>query len=99
MDASGERRLVSENEELCKVFVGGLDRDKTTENDLREYFSTYGTIVDSVVIRDKNTQASKGFGFVTMLSIAETDVLLLDKNEDDNEFHFINNKQVEVKHA
>jgi RNA recognition motif-containing protein len=47
-----------------KLFIGGLSWDTTTE-DLRTAFSNFGTIVDAVVISDRTTGRSRGFGFVT----------------------------------
>jgi hypothetical protein len=56
-----------------KLFVGGLSSDTTTE-DLRASFSKFGEIVDVVVIADRATSQSRGFGFVTYSSstVAET---------------------------
>jgi RNA recognition motif-containing protein len=47
-----------------KLFIGGLSWDTTTE-DLRTAFSNFGNIVDAVVITDRSTGRSRGFGFVT----------------------------------
>jgi RNA recognition motif-containing protein len=47
-----------------KLFIGGLSWDTTTE-DLRTAFSNFGAIVDAVVISDRTTGRSRGFGFVT----------------------------------
>ena len=55
---------MTEKEALRKLFCGGLDRN-TTDETFRGHFEQFGNIVDLVIIRDKNTQASKGFGFVT----------------------------------
>mmetsp|Transcript_41948 Transcript_41948/g.111735 ORF Transcript_41948/g.111735 Transcript_41948/m.111735 type:complete len:185 (-) Transcript_41948:26-580(-) len=38
---------------------------EVNEDDLREFFTPCGTITDTVVIRDRETGKSKGFGFVT----------------------------------
>lgn len=46
-----------------KLYVGNLPYEVTTD-DLRTHFSQAGTVVDSVVIIDKRTGRSKGFGFV-----------------------------------
>jgi len=47
-----------------KLFVGGLSWD--TQNDgLREAFEQYGDVSDAVVITDRQTGRSRGFGFVT----------------------------------
>ncbi|XP_043714134.1 RNA-binding protein 24-A-like isoform X1 [Telopea speciosissima] len=47
-----------------KVFVGGLAWE-TQSGTLRRYFEQYGEILEAVVITDKNTGRSKGYGFVT----------------------------------
>jgi hypothetical protein len=44
--------------------VGGLPNEVTDESFLR-YFEQYGTVVDSVVLLDRRTKRSRGFGFVT----------------------------------
>jgi hypothetical protein len=44
-----------------KIFVGGLN-PSTTSQTLREYFSTFGEVMDAKVIREG--EKSKGFGFV-----------------------------------
>ncbi|CAH8381204.1 unnamed protein product [Eruca vesicaria subsp. sativa] len=51
-----------------KLFVGGLS--PTTDVDiLKDGFGRFGKIVDVVVISDRETGVSKGFGFVTYDSI------------------------------
>ncbi|KAK6320381.1 cold-inducible RNA-binding protein B isoform X2 [Coregonus clupeaformis] len=47
-----------------KLFVGGLSFD-TNEQSLEDVFSKYGQISEVVVIKDRETQRSRGFGFVT----------------------------------
>lgn len=49
---------------LTKVFVGGLAWETPTE-DMRRYFEQFGDILEAVIITDKNTGKSKGYGFVT----------------------------------
>ncbi|KAG0499592.1 hypothetical protein HPP92_004283 [Vanilla planifolia] len=49
---------------LTKVFVGGLAWETPTE-ELRRYFEQFGDILEAVIITDKNTGRSKGYGFVT----------------------------------
>ncbi|XP_038624062.1 DAZ-associated protein 1-like [Tachyglossus aculeatus] len=46
-----------------KLFVGGLNWN-TTQETLRNYFTQYGEVVDCVVMKDKATNQSRGFGFV-----------------------------------
>ncbi|XP_030460891.1 UBP1-associated protein 2C-like [Syzygium oleosum] len=47
-----------------KLFVRGLGWETTTEG-LRSLFSVYGEIEEAVVVLDKATGKSKGYGFVT----------------------------------
>ncbi|KAI3745579.1 hypothetical protein L6452_07979 [Arctium lappa] len=49
---------------LTKVFVGGLAWETQSET-MRQYFEQFGEIMEAVVITDKNTGRSKGYGFVT----------------------------------
>ena len=48
-----------------KIFVGNLAWE-VRDDKLREIFSQYGEITDAVVIIDRRTNRSKGFGFVTL---------------------------------
>ncbi|KAG5036802.1 hypothetical protein JHK86_017642 [Glycine max] len=47
-----------------KIFVGGLAWE-TQRDTMRRYFEQFGEILEAVVITDKNTLKSKGYGFVT----------------------------------
>jgi len=47
----------------AKLFVGGLSQNVTSES-LAKYFSKFGQVADAVVMRDKATTRSRGFGFV-----------------------------------
>jgi len=47
-----------------KMFIGGLSWE-TTQEKLQDYFSKYGELTDSVVMRDGPSGRSRGFGFVT----------------------------------
>lgn len=49
-----------------KLFVGGLPYH-TTDKSLREHFSVYGDIEEAVVITDRTTNKSRGYGFVSRL--------------------------------
>ncbi len=53
-----------------KIFVGGLNWD-ATEDDLRESFGESGAISDAVIVKDRDTGRSRGFGFVTYSSDEE----------------------------
>jgi len=50
-----------------KLFVGGLTQT-TTEEQFKQYFEQFGTIEDSVIMVDKDTGKSRGFGFITFAS-------------------------------
>ncbi|XP_022722837.1 RNA-binding protein 38-like [Durio zibethinus] len=47
-----------------KIFVGGLAWE-TKRDTLKRYFEQFGEILEAVVINDKSTGRSKGYGFVT----------------------------------
>jgi len=47
-----------------KLFVGSLPWSLNNDS-LRELFAQYGEITEAVVIMDRNTGRSRGFGFVT----------------------------------
>ncbi|KAJ4832731.1 hypothetical protein Tsubulata_033047 [Turnera subulata] len=49
---------------FTKVFVGGLAWETQTE-EMRRYFEQFGEILEAVIIKDKNTGKSKGYGFIT----------------------------------
>jgi RNA recognition motif-containing protein len=53
-----------------KLYVGGLAYSVTDE-ELNEFFSAEGKVVSAVVIKDKFSGQSKGFGFVEMEDLKE----------------------------
>ena len=53
-----------------KIYVGNLSKDVSDE-DLKNAFSPYGQLESSVIIKDKFSGESKGFGFVEVQSVAE----------------------------
>ncbi len=48
-----------------KLFVGSLSWN-TTDDQLKDFFASAGTVVSATVIFDRETNRSKGFGFVEM---------------------------------
>ena len=58
-----------------KLFVGGLSWN-TTEETLREACSAYGTILSVVIVLDKETRKSRGFGFVEFTTEAEAEAAM-----------------------
>ena len=55
---------------MNKLYVGNLDYG-VTEDKLSELFSQAGKVVSAVVITDRQSGRSKGFGFVEMGSEEE----------------------------
>ncbi len=53
-----------------KLYVGGLPY-ASTDNELKDAFSQAGSVVSAVIIMDKMSGRSKGFGFVEMSSDEE----------------------------
>lgn len=60
---------------MKKLFVGGLNY-KTTDSTLSQEFAKAGTVVSAVVIMDRMTNRSKGFGFVEMENDSEADAAI-----------------------
>lgn len=50
-----------------KLFIGGLSWG-TTDETLRQGFEQFGEVQEAVVIKDRETGRSRGFGFVEMSS-------------------------------
>ena len=48
-----------------KLYVGNLSFN-TTETELRDTFGAHGSVVDAIVMTDRMSGRSRGFGFVTM---------------------------------
>merc|ERR1719215_2074462 len=76
-----------------KVFLGGLS-PTTTDEMLSSYFGRYGNLVDVVVMKDKLSQKSRGFGFVRYDSPDPVEQVMVDY-----EAHQIDGKWIEVKKA
>jgi RNA recognition motif-containing protein len=58
-----------------KLFVGGLSFDETDDS-LRAVFAAHGTVNSAMVVMDRETGRSKGFGFVEMSSDQEGDAAI-----------------------
>lgn len=58
------RSLCNRDPAQRKLFIRGLGWD-TTQESLRSVFSSYGELEEAVVISDKTTGKSKGYGFIT----------------------------------
>jgi len=55
-----------------KLYVGGLPYS-STEDALKDHFSKAGNVESAVIIMDKMSGRSKGFGFVEMSTPEEAD--------------------------
>jgi RNA recognition motif-containing protein len=60
--------LLQKDNTFTKLFVGGLPYH-TTDETLRAYFLQFGEIEEAVVIHDRVTRKSKGYGFVSRWAV------------------------------
>jgi len=65
-----------------KLYVGGIPYS-TTEDDLKAAFAEMGAVTSSVIIIDKMTGRSKGFGFIEMANDADADKAIAEMNGKD----------------
>ena len=65
-----------------KLFVGGLSWD-TTDSSLSQAFAPFGEITEAKVITDRETQRSRGFGFVTYTEAASASAAIQEMNGKD----------------
>lgn len=63
-----------------KLFVGGLPW-ATTDEELGNTFAEFGTVESAVIIKDKFSGRSKGFGFVEMSTEEEAQAAIEGLNE------------------
>ncbi|CAI0437761.1 unnamed protein product [Linum tenue] len=76
-----------------KIFVGGIP-SSVTEDEFQEFFSQHGTVVEHQIIRDHETNRSRGFGFIIFDCEEVVDELLSKGNMID-----MAGTQVEIKKA
>nr|XP_043636280.1 heterogeneous nuclear ribonucleoprotein 1-like [Erigeron canadensis]XP_043636281.1 heterogeneous nuclear ribonucleoprotein 1-like [Erigeron canadensis] len=74
-----------------KLFLGGIAWE-TTEERLNDYFTKYGVVSQTVIMRDKITGRPRGFGFVVFADPSVLDSVLQDR-------HTIDGRNVEAKRA
>ena len=68
------KRAIPREEHLrnTRYFVGGL-APTTNADTMREFFSTFGKVIDATVMVDRESGRSKGFGFVTFEDATNAD--------------------------
>ncbi|XP_057762864.1 heterogeneous nuclear ribonucleoprotein 1 isoform X1 [Arachis stenosperma] len=77
--------------EQRKLVVLGIPWDVDTEG-LREYMSKYGELEDCIVMKERSTGRSRGFGYVTFASVDDAKDVLSGE-------HVLGNRMLEVKVA
>jgi len=65
--------------DLGKLFIGGISWD-TDEERLKEYFGSYGEVVEAMIMRDRATGRARGFGFVVFADPAVAERVTRDKH-------------------
>lgn len=78
------RRSVSPTDLAQKAFVRGL-AEEVTEEDLRRLFSKFGNVVEVIIAKDRDTNAPRGFGFITFENSTDCNKACSDVNGKD--FH------------
>ncbi|KAH9618735.1 hypothetical protein KSS87_017057 [Heliosperma pusillum] len=74
-----------------KLFIGGISWE-TNEDRLREYFETFGEVVEAVIMKDRVTGRARGFGFVIYADPAVAERVVRQQ-------HVIDGRTVEAKKA
>jgi RNA recognition motif-containing protein len=77
---------------MFKLFVGGISPE-TTENDLQEYFGSFGRLSGHKIVFDKHSGVSKGYGFIICESRRTHDRIL------ENKKHLVRGRIVDVNRA
>ncbi|KAG5659495.1 hypothetical protein KAF25_002054 [Fusarium avenaceum] len=65
---------------MSKLYVGNLSWN-TSDETLREAFSQFGQVTDSIIMRDRETGRARGFGFVTFSTEEEANAAVEGLNE------------------
>lgn len=63
-----------------KLYVGNISWDASDE-DLKAHFASFGTIEEAMIITDRMSGRSKGFGFVTFAEDSEADAAIAELHE------------------
>ncbi|KAG6416444.1 hypothetical protein SASPL_123874 [Salvia splendens] len=74
-----------------KLFIGGISWD-TSEERLKEYFQTFGEVVEAVIMKDRTTGRARGFGFIVFANASVAEKVVKER-------HVIDGRTVEAKKA
>lgn len=80
------------NQKTKQIFVGGC-HPQIKNYELKNYFSQYGKIIETRLVKDKRTKKFRGFGFVTFANYKSVEDALKTKT------HSIRGKKIEIKKA
>ena len=72
--------LTHKDTTFTKIFVGGLPYH-TTDETLRKFFERFGEIDEAVVITDRATGKSRGYGFVSSFFFLFIHIIILLRNK------------------
>ncbi|XP_072973596.1 uncharacterized protein [Typha angustifolia] len=74
-----------------KLFIGGISWE-TNEDRLREYFGSFGEVMEAVIMKDRSTGRARGFGFIVFADPTVAERVVVEK-------HMIDGRLVEAKKA
>ncbi|CAF1414207.1 unnamed protein product [Adineta ricciae] len=75
-----------------KMFIGGLSWQTTPEN-LKNYFTQFGEVLECMIMKDAITKRSRGFGFITFKDANSVENVLA------KDVHMLDEKQIDPKPA
>jgi RNA recognition motif-containing protein len=75
-----------------KMIIVGLSWQTTPEN-LKNYFTQFGEVLECMIMKDAITKRSRGFGFITFKDANSVDKVLA------NDVHTLDEKQIDPKPA
>lgn len=75
-----------------KMFIGGLSWQTSPEN-LKNYFTQFGEVLECMIMKDAITKRSRGFGFITFKDANCVEKVLA------KEVHTLDEKQIDPKPA
>lgn len=87
---SASKKKILMSDAKNKVFIANLNFD-TSEEELRNYFSKFGNLIEVTVIKNRETRRPRGFGFLKYSDSIMVDEVLK------NRPHNLGNRQLDVK--